>query len=212
VDSDADLDPSADNSMWIVGSSVFHVETTLTDGRQSILIDTGSVSNLCGDAWVKEIAETAIDYGGKPTYTRRITPMNVCGVGEGSQQCTHDSGLPIAMRNVDGLKVAGQISMPTVTKSSLPGLMGLRSLRKVRALIDFQTLRMYLLGPGDYDLAAAMPPGTDVIQLELGPSGHLCMPCCEFDAPTPSRPKTDLSLLAIKTSKTTGTMTDETSS
>ena len=67
-------------------------------------------------------------------------------------------------------------------------------------MIDFQTLRMYLLGPGDYDLAAAMPPGTDVIQLELGPSGHLCMPCCEYDAPKPVRPKRDMSLLATQPS------------
>ena len=79
--------------------------------------------------------------------------------------------------------------------------MGLRSLQNVRALIDFQTLRMYPLGPGDHDLAAAMPPGTDVIQLELGPSGHLCMHCCEYDAPKPVRPKRDMSLLATKPSQ-----------
>ena len=61
---------------------MFHVETTLADGRRSVLIDAGSVSNLRGDAWAKEVAESAMKHGGNPTYTRRATPMNVCGVGE----------------------------------------------------------------------------------------------------------------------------------
>ena len=106
------------------------------------------------------------------------------------------------MRDINGHRITGDITLPTVYESSLPGLMGLRSLQNLRALIDFQTLRMYLLGPGDYDLAAAMPPGTNVIQLELGPSGHLYMPCCEYDAPLPDRPKRDMSLLASKSSPT----------
>ena len=33
---------------------------------------------------------------------------------------------------------------------------------------------------GDYDLDKAMPPGTEVYQGELAPSGHMVLPCCEF--------------------------------
>ena len=31
---------------------------------------------------------------------------------------------------------------------------------------------LYCVGPGDYDLEWAMPPGTDTFQLEKAPSGH----------------------------------------
>ena len=53
--------------LWTVGSSVFHVETTLADDRRSVLTDTGSVSNLCGDAWAKEIGQSAMKHGENPT-------------------------------------------------------------------------------------------------------------------------------------------------
>ena len=194
--------------MWNIGSSVFHVETTLADGRRSVLIDTGSVSNFRGDAWAREIGQSAIKPSANPTYNPRTAPINVCGVGEGSQQRAHDSSLPITMRDINGCRINGDISLPTVRKSTLPGLMGLRSLQKVRAIIDFQTLRMYWLGLGDYDLAKAMPPGT-VIQLELGPIGHLRMPCCEYDAPAPARVKRGVTLLATKTSQPGDTKTEE---
>ena len=32
----------------------FHVHTQLPDGRPSILVDPGSVSNLCGDKWARK--------------------------------------------------------------------------------------------------------------------------------------------------------------
>jgi hypothetical protein len=37
-----------------------------------------------------------------------------------------------------------------------------------------------MLGPGNYDLMKAMPPGTSVVQLEESPSGHLMMPCDRY--------------------------------
>ena len=70
--------------------------------------------------------------------------------------------------------------MPTVKNSKLPGLLGLNSLRSRRAVIDCHTRKMYFLGPGDYDLAAGMPTGTQTFQLETAPSGHLVLPISHF--------------------------------
>ena len=39
---------------------------------------------------------------------------------------------------------------------------------------------MYLCGPGDVEIVP--PPGTEVIQLEQAPSGHLVMPISEYVA------------------------------
>ena len=54
-------------------------------------------------------------------------------------------------------------------------------MREQRGIIDTHTLRFYMPGPGDYNLEAALPPGTDCIQCELSPSGHRIMPRCDWD-------------------------------
>jgi len=74
----------------------------------------------------------------------------------------------------------GKLVIPSVSKSELPGLLGLAALRKNRAILDFSTLELYFCGPGEYELGKAMPPGTDVFQLEVAPSGHLVLPCCNY--------------------------------
>ena len=90
--------------------------------------------------------------------------------------------MPVAFRHSEKkTAVEGNITIPTVTDSELPGLLGLTALRKNRAILDLNTMKVHFCGPGDYDLQAALPPGTDSIQAEIAPSGHMVVPCCEFD-------------------------------
>ena len=74
--------------------------------------------------------------------------------------------------------------MPIIENSNIPGLLGITSLKNKRTLIDLNTNKLYFLGPGDYDLPAAMPPGTECYQCEQSPSGHLILPCCEYEGAT----------------------------
>ena len=67
---------------------------------------------------------------------------------------------------------------------------------KNRAVIDFDKMLMYFVGPGDYDLSRSLPPGTDCYQCELAPSGHLVIPCCEHDGQTTRHSNEELSLVA----------------
>ena len=85
--------------------------------------------------------------------------------------------------------------MPSVPNSDLPGLLGLNALRKNRAVIDFDENMMYFLGPGEYDLSKALPPGTDCYQCELAPSGHLVVPCCEHEGQPDRHSNGELSLV-----------------
>ena len=159
----------------------FRIQTRLADGRPSLVVDPGSVGNLCGDAWAKTVAVAAAKNGQKPSYTKRGRPLRVQGVGNGTQSCAYDCTLPVALKRKSGSSVAmGQIVTPTVSGSELPGLLGLSALRNNRAVLDFQTLELHFCGPGDYDLAKGMPAGTDTFQLELAPSGHMVLPCCEY--------------------------------
>ena len=61
-------------------------------------------------------------------------------------------------------------------------------------MLDLTTLRMHFLGPGNYELERALPPGTQTYQCELAPSGHMVVPCCEYQAQ--NQEEGDLSLLA----------------
>ena len=165
----------------------YHIQTQLPDGRKSLLIDPGSVGNLCGDKWAKEMAKEAARNKRKPTHHKRNRPLRVGGVGNGTQVCAYDCTLPIAFRQDNSNNsTEGKINIPTVNNSDLPGLLGLTALRKNRAILDLNTLKLHFLGPGDYDLASALPPGTDTFQGEIAPSGHLVIPCAEFGPKEPS--------------------------
>ena len=96
--------------------------------------------------------------------------------------CNYDCHLPVALRNrTTEQTTRGELSLPAVQGSEMPGLLGKNSLTKNRAVWDFVEDKLYFLGPGDYDLMKMLPPGTDIYQLERAPSGHSVLPCCEFD-------------------------------
>ena len=119
---------------------------------------------------------------GKTThYTQRSKPLNVRGVGPEGAECTHNLSLPIALQKADGSGVtAGSFVTPTIPGSDVPGLLGLGSLRKNRAILDCNTLQIHFCGPEEYDLEKMLPRGTETCALEVAPSGHLVLPCCEY--------------------------------
>ena len=145
-----------------------------------MLVDPGSIGNLGGDAWALDVAKVAIQNGRKPQQVRRDRPLKVSGVGHGSQTASHNCVLPSCFQKLDGSFHSGSFEAPIVKDSDLPGLLGLTSLKNRRAILDLVTNQLHFLGPGDYDLMTALPPGTDTFQLKHAPSGHLILPCNKF--------------------------------
>ena len=80
----------------------YHMNTRLQDGRNSAILDPGSVGCLVGDRTARAFAVAAAKHGKKPGYKARDRPLNVSGVGEGSQQATCDCTLPIGLKDTDG--------------------------------------------------------------------------------------------------------------
>ena len=161
----------------------YHIQTRLPDGRQSIIIDPGSVGNLCGDQWAKQVATEAAKNGYRSSYVQRSKPLQVSGVGNGSQSCVYDCQLPLGLnQSGDNMRTDGKITIPSVQHSDLPGLLGLQALKQNRAVWDFVTNTLYFMGPGDYKLENALPTGTDSYQLVTAPSGHSVLPCCEYSS------------------------------
>ena len=48
-------------------------------------------------------------------------------------------------------------------------------MKKLRTLIDTFTGKMFLVGPGGYEIR--LSPGSEVHSLEESPAGHLMLPC-----------------------------------
>ena len=163
------------------GTEVYHAETRLWGKQKGVLVDPGSVYNLAGDNWVTEIGLEAVSYGKKPKQTAREKPLNVSGVGNGSQQAKYNVKLPLALKQTDGKVVTGTFESPTIPSSGLPALLGLTALVNNRAIIDFDKRVMYLQGPGDVDLDKVLAPGARAYQLEKAPSGHLILPCNHYE-------------------------------
>ena len=114
----------------------FHANTRLPDGRSSIIIDTGAWGNLCGGNWAEQAAIQSKAAGHPATESLMDQPMHVQGVGNGSQRCDWQVTIPIATRMEDGRYQLNQFRAPTVPKSDLPALLGLRSLMAQGAIID----------------------------------------------------------------------------
>ena len=172
--------------------------TELASGKPGLLVDIGSIGNLTGDVWARTVSKACGRLGWKPTVTERTRPLRVHGVGTQPSEARHDITLPIGIQKDDGESLLGNVKMPVVPESGIPGLLGITSLRIKRALIDLNDNKMYFVGPGDYNLAAALPPGTECFQCETSPSGHLLLPCTNYES-TPSKKDPSLTLLASKT-------------
>ena len=161
-------------------SLAFHSMTQLPDGRLSIIVDPGAWTNLMGVNLARKLVERALAAGFKPTQSP-MTPLNVSGVGEGSQVCKYKLETVIAVPHDDHESQRHKISTPIVEGSgaNLPGLLGLRSLETDRAVLDTGNRTLIFPGPGD--IKFELPPGSITIPLEKAPSGHLVMVIDDFE-------------------------------
>ena len=140
-----------------------------------LLIDPGSPENLCGDAWSNEMQQAAIAAGRPPVeYKDLPRALEVGGIGVGTQSA-HQSGLH-AIGLPDGTDAAYEA--PILPKSGTPALLGQRSLKRMRCLLDCFNGQLYRIGPGGYQLH--LSPGSVKYPLEESHAGHLMLPCSRF--------------------------------
>ena len=96
---------------------------------------------------------------------------------KGSQQAHYDVTHSISVG--DGRW--GTYTAPELPDSRVPALWGQRSMKEKRCLIDTFTGRIYLVGPGGYELK--LSPGSIQHDLVESSAGHLMLPCSCFDVP-----------------------------
>ena len=125
------------------------------------------------------MGKRAARYGRYPTQKKIAQPVTVQGVGQGAQQAAWETTTPIAMPTADGSAVSSNYVAPTIMGSTLPPLLGLKSMKAKNAVIDTMNNKLYFCGPGGCEIRPS--PGTVVIPLEQTRSGHLVAPCSHFD-------------------------------
>jgi hypothetical protein len=165
---------------WTPGAQSFRTETKLETGEPVLMIDPGSIGNLAGDRWSLYVSAHALHSGRTTEQTQRPRPLQVCGVGHGSQTCDFDRSLPVAFKQTNGTHTEGTLTFPVVQDSDLPGVFGLRAMQERRTILDMHTLKIHFLGPGNYNLNPSLPAGTESYQCELSPSGHIVLPCSRY--------------------------------
>ena len=159
---------------------VFQSNTQLADGRPSILVDPGSKGNLIGKVVANKIAGAGLYHNQKSGSQRRPRPLKVTGVGTGSQSCEYDTVMPVALTRTDGTSISGTFTAPCIGgDSELPALLGLTALLDNKAIIDFGTRQLHFVNNGTVKLD--LPSGSSSFQLEHAPSGHLVLPCAEWE-------------------------------
>ena len=142
----------------------------------SLLVDTGSPGNIVSDGWSEDHALELRRAGApSPYYAERDKPMVCSGIGHGTQEANWDVTHPIAL----GAGRLDEYTAPELPNAKTPALLGQRSMKKLRTLIDTFTGKMYLVGPGGYEIR--LSPGSEMHKLEESPAGHLMLPCSRFD-------------------------------
>ena len=87
------------------------------------------------------------------------------------------SGRPQS-RLPDGSIGVTAYTAPVVKGADLPPLLGLKSLKANRVILDLVKNEMIICGPGECKIEP--PPGSETYPLEHTPSGHLVLPISAY--------------------------------
>lgn len=157
-------------------SQHYHANTRLSERRDGPLVDCGAIGDLGGEERVMAMAALAEAKTGLKTIFRPMQGiMRVEGVGNGTQTANYEALIPIILPNGQ----LGRYVTPYIKNSSIPLLLGLRTLVQRRTLLDLHSKKMYWVGAGGYTLK--LSPGSQCFDLESAPSGHLILPTTDWE-------------------------------
>ena len=137
---------------------------------------------MVGESWAIEMAKKAMNSGLKPNQVKLEHPLNVAGVGNGTNSAEWEVHLPIAIdSHGDGTKLS-EFRAPSVggQGKDLPALLGLKSMSRQGGVLEMAEGREYLTFPGSGGYQVEWSPGTRRYKLERATSGHLILPCDSF--------------------------------
>ena len=175
-----DLSP-AHQKLWSFPWWMFHAQVRLASGQEGLLVDCGAMADLCGDRWASRVQQLAAS-AGQGTKWSKIADVAVEGVGKSADIINDEITLPICLE--DG---AVSFFKAIVAKDSeLPALYGLNRMTQQQAIVDTGNDKLILPGPGG--IRYTLSPGSRVYPLQRALSGHLLLPCAEWQKAQKSAP------------------------
>jgi hypothetical protein len=152
----------------------YHNRVRLASG-EALLVDTGCIEAIAGSEFVERVATSAMKAGRGSEYHPLSSHVQIEGVGSGASTCTREAYLPIAME--DGLTSVHRTK--EVPQSNLPGLVGLEVMDRRKVLLDIVHNKFIEVGAGGFTLN--LSPGSRVLHMKRAPTGHLMLPCTEWN-------------------------------
>lgn len=154
--------------------NIYHTQVRLASGQEGLLVDCGAMTDLCGDRWASRVASLA-EKAGQGTKWSKIPGITVEGVGKEADTITDQAAIPICLD--DG---STSVYKAIVSKDSdLPALYGLIRMTEQQAVVDTGNDRIIYPGPGG--IKYTLSPGSKVYALQRALSGHLLLPCAEWN-------------------------------
>ena len=147
-------------------------------GGEGLLLDQGSPDNLQGSGWARRVASAAVAAGRPPPRERKHV-MDVGGVGQGAVRTQKALCHTIALETLNGPADEATFDAPVVESETIPGLLGLKAQHRMKAWVDTENYRMIVPGPGGVKMQ--LSPGSVVYQGYPTVSGHMMIPCTEFE-------------------------------
>ena len=152
----------------------------LEDDEVGLMPDTGAHDNLCGELWARRQAEVCVKASKEISQHVTDHPQVVKGVGKGKQTASYEVKLGLGLLDTEGEAFEDTFTAPCLEGSSVPGLLGIRSLKKCDALIRCKTGEIWFLGKGGAEIKPS--PGSRCFQMKEAPSGHWMIPISHFRA------------------------------
>ena len=150
---------------------IYHLRTRRRNGSVGLLIDPGAHDNLTGDQTADQMCD---EVGCKMNKKPMNQHLPVEGVGRNSQTAFESTKVEMCLVDIEGNSSEATYTAPMIMDSSLPPLLGNKTLRKTKAIIDCGDGKMILPGPGGVEVK--LSPGSRVYDLELTDSGHYVLP------------------------------------
>ena len=154
----------------------FHTRVRLSGNREGLLVDLGAHDNLTGSEWVERVGAWLSKHHPKErVQTSKLgRTISIEGVGTNPDRCENAVRVPLHMADGE----SATFDAPVIPNSSVPALLGMRSLAAKRAVVDVSAKTLTFPGPGQVQMI--LPPGSRTYNLEVTPTGHLLLPVTEL--------------------------------
>jgi len=162
---------------WPSGLNHLYLSATqLNTGEISVLVDPGAWTNLIGGRLARQLLQKAVNAGFKPDQWKLKEPLHVAGVGNGTQKAEWCVKFPIAIEDRERTTATSYFYEAPVVDGDgdhIPGLLGLRSMRARKGVLEMTEGSEVLSFPGPGGYTINWSPGTIHVPLRTAPSGHL---------------------------------------